>query len=171
MWSVGDSNCRRQKHQAEPRFALILRVFRKFSPSRPFFCGKRRENHEKSGGSCESQTDARRGNTGSACLINVTPVLAQSVHGPQYSYGPPSNYDSTHKPPGNWPERRPHKHSHHGDVAKQCLVDPADVSGFAIITDKEKGLASCGAPVSRGREKRLSVSHGQPQAILSATVT
>jgi hypothetical protein len=60
-----------------------------------------------------------------ACLINVTPVLAQSVYGPQYSYGPPSNYDSTHKPPGNWPERRPHKHSHHGDVAKQCLVDPA----------------------------------------------
>jgi hypothetical protein len=60
-----------------------------------------------------------------ACLINVTPVLAQSMYGPQYSYGPSSDYDSTHKPPEDWSDQRHRKHSQYGNLARQCVVDPA----------------------------------------------
>lgn len=54
-------------------------------------------------------------------VIGVCPAItanAQSVYGPQYSYGPPSNFDTTHKPPEDWADQRKQRQ------ARYCAVDP-----------------------------------------------
>jgi hypothetical protein len=75
-------------------------------------------------------------------VIGVWPANAQSVYGPQYSYGPPSNFDTTHIPPKDWADQRKQRQ------AKYCAVDPeaGHRQAMRLLLMKRRGFAMLRSP-------------------------